>query len=179
MLFAVPYPPHKWFRKVDDRTHVTPDAPDFSLSLTTESVWRNDIAGMVTAMLRDRFALSDSVKTDIETCLHEALINAVVHGNLSLRGKIEALEDFELHYTTIKERIGRTPYKNRRINIAIWDLHQYLEINVSDEGKGFTADINFTEHTFPYGRGLFIIHSLADSISITEDRRTLCMRFKR
>src|ERR1022692_381541 len=104
-----------------DFHYVSSILPDFAWSLTTEATYRNDFAGMVTSALHRRFRIHDSVKMNIETCLREALINAVVHGNLCLECRIESREDFESHYAAIEERIGKAPYKSRRINLTIWD----------------------------------------------------------
>jgi len=178
--------PYNSFMEIGERsrletaiTRMNADTLDFALSLTTESTYHNDIAGMVTAALHDRFGISDALQIDIETCLREALINAVVHGNLSLETCMKSREDFEAYYTAIEERIGKALYKIRRVNIAVLDRNQHLELRVSDEGQGFTFDINAADILFPHSRGLFLIHSLADNMWVADDRRTLCMTFRR
>jgi len=161
-----------------DIRHDAPVMPDFALSFGTEIAYRADVAGMVTAALHDRFAIDDSMCVNIETCLREAVINAVVHGNLSLEGRIESQKDFESYYAAIEERISKARYKNRRVNITVWNHNQHLELRVSDEGKGFVMNHDMPEITLPYGRGLFLIRSLADSMWLAGDRRTLCMMFR-
>ncbi len=158
---------------------LTADMPAFALSLTTASAYRRDIAAIVTSVLHERFPIHAARRMDIATCLHEALINAVVHGNLSLESRMASPEDFASHYAAIEERIGKALYKGRRINIAAWQRNHYLELRISDEGQGFFISPDAPISNLPHGRGLFLIRSLADDMWIAGDRCTLCMIFKR
>ena len=159
---------------------ITDGAPDFGLSLTTQHSWRDDIAATITGALRDRFVLKNALIPSVEICLHEALLNALFHGNLELNSAMLSYDELEAYYATAWQRLGKEPYRGRRVTVAAWERGQCLELRVGDEGNGFSLDDTAQPNDrMPYGRGLHIIRSLADGVQLGEDKRTLCMWFGR
>lgn len=94
---------------------------------------------------------------NIRISLHEALTNAVVHGNKSLNCRLVYIE-------------------------ALRDNHSYT-FYIEDEGSGF----NYVELGNPLdpknltkqgGRGIFIMKHLADEISFTKNGRCVKLLFR-
>lgn len=150
--------------------------PDFSFSITSHSAYKFNITQGLSRHLRERFNLQKVKHMHLESCVQEALINAVVHGNLGIQNVFDTAETMRAHYHTIEARLVQEPFMSRRIRIDAWDEGKSFNMAFTDEGD--------LPHTLPDpakggndGRGLFIIQSLADRLWIGEDKRTLYMNF--
>ena len=104
------------------------------------------------------FRNADGSETDIEMALHEALANAVIHGNGENSGKRVYVE-------------GRC-YMDGEVSIT-----------VRDEGRGFDSNAipnpTFRENLlFTYGRGIYLMKTLMDEVSFEEGGAAVMMRKK-
>ena len=157
-------------------------APDFALSLTTISAYRQPTASIIAQYLGERFGLHSSRTERVQTCLQEAVSNALIHGNLGMESQVESAQEFVAYYEAVETFINWDPYRSRRVQIADWGREDCLEIAVTDEGKGLRP-LPGRDSGEPAsdpgksGRGMFLMQSLADRVWIGEDRRALCMRF--
>lgn len=104
------------------------------------------------------FRSLDGSESDIETALHEALANAVVHGNG---------ENFSKHvYVTCR------CYMDGDVSIT-----------VRDEGRGFDSGL-LRDPTDPetlllkHGRGIYLMRALMDEVSFEEGGTMVMMRKK-
>lgn len=107
--------------------------------------------------LADKYQLADDTFANMMTCLNEAVINAIVHGN-KLKPEKKVIVNAEVD--------------GRRM---IW--------TVTDEGEGF--DLNYIpDPTAPEnleslsGRGVFIIKQLADQCIFNDKGNELELHFK-
>ena len=101
----------------------------------------------------DEYFLNDSYFGNIITCLTEAVTNAITHGN-----KLD---------------------KNKSVNVLLEEKKEGLLFTVTDHGEGYdyqqyTGDINSESE----GKGLYIIHHLADEVHITNKGRVISMLFR-
>lgn len=105
-----------------------------------------------------KYRFSDELYANVLTCLSEAVINGIIHGNLENADKkvyvnLEVIEDKRLIFT------------------------------ISDEGKGFDFN-NLPDPTAPEnlenlsGRGVFIIKKLADQCIFNSKGNELELHFK-
>ncbi len=147
------------------------------LSITTSTGYNSNIAHLFTSSITNRFQLNEQQITNIKTCLHEAIINAVMHGNLELKDNFQTIEELYERQSKIDNLMTMDEYKLRRINIHAYRESNNIQITVSDEGRGFNISTYRRKHLSPNGRGLMLIHSLADSVWLGSNRRTLFMRF--
>lgn len=175
--------PHALFLEIGERRrldetveHILAAAPDFALSLTTASAWRSDIAHIAAGCLNRHFGLQDAKALQITTCLQEAISNAIIHGNLRLSSAFTSLEEMQLHYDRIEERIGKALYRDTRVDILAWDRNDALELAVGDSGDGFTLPTN-TDERLPHGRGLMLVMSLTSRVWTGRNGRGLHMAF--
>jgi serine/threonine-protein kinase RsbW len=104
------------------------------------------------------FRSADGSETDIEMALHEALANAVIHGN--------------------GENSGRRVYVECRCY-----MDGEVSITVRDEGRGFDSsavpDPTFLENLlFTHGRGIYLMKTLMDEVSFEEGGAVVMMRKK-
>jgi serine/threonine-protein kinase RsbW len=104
------------------------------------------------------FRSADGSETDIEMALHEALANAVIHGN------------------------GENPGKRVYVDCRCY-MDGEVSITVRDEGRGFDSnavlDPTFVENLlFTHGRGIYLIKTLMDEVSFEEGGAVVMMRKK-
>lgn len=108
--------------------------------------------------LNDKYGFSDEVYANVHTCLSEAVVNAIVHGN--------------------KENGEKKVYVNLEV---IEDKR--LIFTIADEGDGFNFN-NLPDPTSPEnlenltGRGVFIIKRLADQCIFNSKGNELELHFK-
>jgi len=108
--------------------------------------------------LRGKYSFSDEVYANVLTCLSEATVNAIIHGN--------------------KEN----PNKKVYINLEVIE-EKRLIFTISDEGNGFNFN-NLPDPTAPEnlenltGRGVFIIKRLADQCIFNSRGNELELHFK-
>lgn len=108
--------------------------------------------------LNEKYGFSDEVYANVLTCLSEAVLNAIIHGN--------------------REDPDKTVYVNLEV---IEDKR--LIFTISDEGDGFNFN-NLADPTAPEnlenltGRGVFIIKRLADQCIFNTKGNELELHFK-
>jgi serine/threonine-protein kinase RsbW len=105
-----------------------------------------------------KFRSADGTEADIEMALHEALANAVIHGN------------------------GENSYKRIYVECRCY-MDGEVSITVRDEGRGFDSsavlDPTFLENLlFTHGRGIYLIRTLMDEVSFEEGGAVVMMRKK-
>ena len=105
-----------------------------------------------------KFRSADGSETDIEMALHEALVNAVTHGNGENSGK--------------RVYVRCRCYADGEILLA-----------VRDQGKGFDSGAlrnpTFQENLLlTHGRGIYLMKTLMDEVSFDEGGAVVMMRKK-
>jgi anti-sigma regulatory factor (Ser/Thr protein kinase) len=114
----------------------------------------------------------------LSLCIHEALSNAVIHGNLAVPSvlKEDRWEEFE---SLLRIRESTPEYNSRRVNIKIMLAKQRFQIEIKDEGEGF--DVNAVSEfinpgsMLPSGRGILLIHSFMDEVRWNEKGNKITM----
>jgi CheY-like chemotaxis protein len=111
----------------------------------------------------------------IAMALHEALVNALEHGNLdldsSLKGDLFAMED---PYGKLRtERMADPVFAGRLIEVRLAMDTERFEIEISDEGKGFDTSrmsplLKGTDVCSHCGRGLPLISLVMDEVHFNE-----------
>jgi len=105
-----------------------------------------------------KFRNADGSETDIEMALHEALVNAVMHGN------------------------GENPHKRVYVTCRC-HVDGEVSITVRDQGKGFDSsalrDPTFRENLLlTHGRGIYLMKTLMDEVWFDEGGAVVMMRKK-
>jgi CheY-like chemotaxis protein/anti-sigma regulatory factor (Ser/Thr protein kinase) len=100
--------------------------------------------------------------------LHEALTNAIFHGNLELSSDLKE-SDEKLYYQLAKERVGLAPYAGRRVHVGARLNRDEAVFSVRDDGAGFDPS-TLPDPTDPSnlgrvsGRGLLLIQTFMDHV---------------
>jgi serine/threonine-protein kinase RsbW len=104
------------------------------------------------------FRDADGSEADIELALHEAIVNAIVHGN------------------------AEAPHKRVYVTCCC-SADGEVSITVRDEGQGFDSqavpDPTTPENRFAtHGRGIYLMRTLMDEVSFQAGGRVVYMRKK-
>jgi CheY-like chemotaxis protein/anti-sigma regulatory factor (Ser/Thr protein kinase) len=100
--------------------------------------------------------------------LHEALTNAILHGNLELDSDLRETDEKE-YYRLSVERRKLSPYADRRVFVTAHFTRDELSFTIRDEGNGFDPN-TLPDPTDPNnlgkvsGRGLLLIQTFMDRV---------------
>jgi CheY-like chemotaxis protein/anti-sigma regulatory factor (Ser/Thr protein kinase) len=115
-------------------------------------------------MTMTRCSVSECSRVGI--AVHEAVTNAIYHGNLELDSELRQVDDSKF-YLLGQQRAKLPPYCERLIEVSVVIGSSQIEITIRDDGPGFdvaTALDKVREIDFERigGRGLLMISNLMD-----------------
>ncbi|MFO0878993.1 MAG: response regulator [Gemmataceae bacterium] len=100
--------------------------------------------------------------------LHEAMTNAILHGNLELSSSLRETDEKEYYRLGVARRT-EDPFQQRRVYVTSRFSREELAFIIRDEGKGFDPNI-LPDPTDPSnlgkvsGRGLLLIQTFMDRV---------------
>ena len=118
-------------------------------------------------------------RTRVGVALEEALLNAIIHGNLEVSSKLRDLDDGSFE-KLIALRIGKSPYKDRRVEVIAKFSAEEAEFSIRDEGPGFDVS-KLPDPTAPenmanaHGRGVLLMRTFMDDVSHNETGNQVTM----
>ncbi len=153
------------------------------LSLTTATAYGIEVARAFCDAVSARADMDEKLRQVMELALHEALVNAMVHGNLEIHSvSKDSLDDF-IHFCQLVEtRLADVGFGSRRIDLHASWTDADITIVVQDCGPGYDADAVLArpvDLNKKSGRGLFLIKDICRSIAIEDGGRRLLMSFAR
>ncbi len=104
----------------------------------------------------------------VGVALHEALTNAILHGNLELDSGMRETDEKQ-YYDLAAQRRHQSPYRDRRVHIQVSVNRQEAVFVIRDEGNGFDP-ATLPDPTDPAnlgrvsGRGLLLIQTFMDRV---------------
>ncbi len=110
----------------------------------------------------------EQVRSQIGTALHEALSNAMIHGNLEVSSELRK-NGTDPFRAAIRERSRSEPWASRRVHCLAERSSDQVRYVIRDEGPGFDTS-SLPDPTRPesllkaQGRGLFLISSFMDEV---------------
>jgi anti-sigma regulatory factor (Ser/Thr protein kinase) len=111
--------------------------------------------------------------------LHEALTNAILHGNLEVSSDLRETDEKQYHRLAL-ERRTQSPYRERRVFITATLTRHEATFVVRDEGQGFDPAL-LPDPTDPAnlgrvsGRGLLLIQTFMDRVEHNERGNQITM----
>jgi CheY-like chemotaxis protein/anti-sigma regulatory factor (Ser/Thr protein kinase) len=115
----------------------------------------------------------------VGVALHEALTNAILHGNLELSSELRETDEIE-YYRLASERRVEPPWSERRVFVSATLTPREAVFVVRDEGEGFNPDL-LPDPTDPAnlervcGRGLLLIQTFMDRVEHNEHGNQITM----
>lgn len=127
--------------------------------------------------IRASKTLTKHQEENILTALHEALLNALIHGNLGAHSDYNNTYKMFDHFAAISGMLLQN--KNpKTITLQLEFPENELIVSVTDQGNGFSQDaIVPPGESALHGRGMAIIRECCDTVDITDGGRTIIMRF--
>lgn len=148
------------------------------LSLSTATAHATNVARHFRRRLEVWLDLPVIVAADIETALHEAVTNAVLHGNLEIPQSMpETQQQLTNFARLVEERLAQSVLAARRLVITADPKPDGLGILVRDQGEGYGSHPSFGASRG--GLGLQTIYGIARSVSVSEGGRCIVMEFAR
>jgi len=155
------------------------------LVVTARSAYQCPIAKAFVDAISKRIDLSDDVRERAHTALQEAVLNAVLHGNLGLDSS--SRDDFagmERTHAQIEQLLQLPQIALSAIRIdAIWNS-AVLVIMVRDSGAGFeraqvpSADEWMAAGHIGSGRGFLILEAFCDRLALLRGGTMIKLGFK-
>ena len=156
------------------------------LAITTRAAFRLPIANPFIDAVDQRLHLGDDLRVRMLTVLHEAVMNAVLHGNLGLGSSLrDNFAQMARLQRIIERRLRDTALGGRRVFVEASWTASMLHLLVGDCGEGFVKDVAFglpeADGCGPRGggRGLCIIEQLSDGVEYLNNGATIRMGFAR
>ena len=107
--------------------------------------------------------------TQIAMALDEAILNAMIHGNLEVSSALREVDDGQPYTDQIEKRQHQSPYRERRVFVSLTASRTQAIFVIRDEGAGFDM-ASVPDPTDPAnlenvsGRGLLLINAFMDEI---------------
>ncbi len=153
---------------------------EYRFVLENDPSLSSQVVGQVEGVLKQFGAFSEATQMRLGIAVHEAVVNAVVHGNLEVSSDLK-LNDWEAYHALVKRRSGEAPYRDRRVTVTIRATREpLLEVTVRDEGRGYDPAA-LPDPTEPEnieracGRGLLMIRTFFDEVTHTDGGRVIVM----
>ena len=159
-----------------------PRLPGFYLSLTTGSAYGLQCPVLVCDELVRRGALDPQRRSNVELCLHEAVANAIVHGNLGLSSAVKGESGgYRRFGEMMRDRLGDPAVVRRRLDIFCRWNERSIAIAVVDLGGGFDTELApaTAGNRALSGRGFVFMRSLASHVTVTDGGRCTVLQFDR
>ena len=138
----------------------------------------NDLrsAGAIITCLQEKIAAMGLLERRelprLGIALHEALSNAIYHGNLELNSDLRD-DDDSAYYDLAQIRRRQQPYMQRRVHIQATLLGDFIKIVIRDEGPGFDVSVlqkPFDENApvLNHGFGMGLITNFMDMVTYND-----------
>ncbi|MCB9874053.1 MAG: ATP-binding protein [Planctomycetaceae bacterium] len=127
----------------------------------------------VIARLQDQIrqfkVCEDNELMQIAMALDEALLNAMIHGNLEVSSQLREVENGRRYRELAALRRQEAPYRDRKVRVRARTTRNTVEFVIDDEGPGFditkipdpTDPANLAKAS---GRGLLLINAFMDEV---------------
>jgi CheY-like chemotaxis protein len=156
-------------------------AVEHSFALENDPDLVPEVVGHVEALMRQMELFDPSDRVRLGVGVHEAVVNAMVHGNLEVSSELKG-GDWKAYHALIQERARQRPYSDRRVRVTVKaDRAPRLELVVRDEGLGFDPQA-LPDPTDPAnwgnacGRGLLLIRTFFDDVTHNATGNEITMR---
>lgn len=138
----------------------------FDFTLNNDNQLSASLVKHLQNQIRIQGVLDESNVIRVGVALHEALSNAMLHGNLELDSDLRQ-EDDSIFYRLADQRRREAPYRERKVFVTASVSNTELRISIRDEGPGFdVANVLDPERPIDLerigGRGLLLIQSFMD-----------------
>lgn len=156
----------------------------FSLCVDTRAGMELDLAHGVRAALQRAGLVDGLAADDLETCLHEAVSNALIHGNLGIGSHLRETVEASIRFSMlIEERLNDPDHAARLIFIRAAEIGAALIVSIGDQGAGMPHGVPKQTleqaRTRTVGRGLALMRGLTEDMRHCDGGRVVVLRARR
>lgn len=131
----------------------------------------------ILVLIAERTELTQHIEENILSALHEAVLNALIHGNLAQHSHYTDSYNMFEHFEAITALLKNKP-EPENLTLILEISPEEVTLQLTDQGRGFSnSAIVPPGESALHGRGMSIIHECADSVDIQDGGRTIIMRF--
>ncbi|TWT66634.1 response regulator [Allorhodopirellula solitaria] len=157
---------------------------EMELSLGNDDMLVPNVIARLEQPLSELGLLDDTMQMQISTALDEALINAIIHGNLEISTELRYQGTDEQFREIVRERQRQTPYRNRSVTIKMAANREAVSFTIRDEGPGFDVSslpdpTDFSNLGECGGRGLLLINAFMDEVVHQDNGNEIVMSKKK
>lgn len=123
--------------------------------------------------------VDDTVLIRVMVAVREALMNAIIHGNLAVSSELRD-QNIDEYYCQINTRRKESPYRDRSVHVNAVQTNEEVRYIIRDEGLGFDpkavpdpTDPNNMERAS--GRGLLLIGTFMDEVTHNQQGNEITM----
>ncbi len=155
------------------------------LGLTTASAFSTDAGTILADLLIERGLIDEARRSDLRLALHEALANGLLHGNLELHShNAQTPAAFLENAALLESRLASPDYARRPIAIAISLNPSFVEIAITDSGKGYSPEFLSAPPSDRsagdrVGHGLMLLARHSDGLRFEAGGRRVILSFQR
>ena len=125
----------------------------------------------IEAVLVELGLFDEGERMQIAMALDEAMLNAIIHGNLEVPSSLREEEEGVPYFKLIEDRLNDPKYANRRMTVAIDATAEQATFRITDEGPGYDptslTDATDAEHIEGVGgRGMLMIDAFMDEVQL-------------
>lgn len=139
------------------------------LTLANDDAEVPNVIARIEQPLAELGLLDDTMQMQISTALDEALINAIIHGNLEISTQLR-YEGTDEHFREIvRTRRKQNPYRDRKVIVVMEADRREVKFTIRDQGPGFDVSTlpdptDFSNLGECGGRGLLLINAFMDGV---------------
>ena len=146
---------------------------NITLEVTNDEAQIPDIISRLELPMVELELFDEGERMQIAMALDEALLNAMIHGNLEVSSELRQSDDGAPYVNMIATRKKEAPYSERKVTIKLEASNEQVTFIIRDDGPGFDAAA-LRDPTDPEnieragGRGLLLINAFMDEVSHNE-----------
>ncbi len=178
---------------VRDADHYDDRLVDITTNTRYRFVLENDpvliapVIDRIQAAMKGMQLCSATQRMHIGIALEEAMLNAMLHGNLEIPESELPEIRHHLHegrtHQLIESRRTESPYRERKIHVAADFNRSRAQLIVGDDGKGFDTQANLPQDSEDQidpdtRRGLLLINTFMDEVLFNETGNEMRMTLK-
>ena len=146
---------------------------NITLEVSNDESQIPDIISRLELPMVEHDLFDEGERMQIAMALDEALLNAMIHGNLEVSSELRQSDDGAPYVNMIAKRKKEAPYSDRKVSIKLEASNEQVTFTIRDDGPGFDAAA-LRDPTDPEnieragGRGLLLINAFMDEVSHNE-----------
>lgn len=128
-----------------------------------------DAIARIESSLEEMGLLDDGNRMQIATALDEALVNAIIHGNLEITSELRHADDGKHYLKEVERRRIADPFQGREVSVLVNIDRSQAVFTIRDDGPGFDycslpdpTDVCNLDKCG--GRGLMLINAFMDEV---------------